>query len=332
MINKLSYIESATYDPYANLAMEEYLMLHCADTECILYLWQNEHTIVIGRNQNPWKECHLSELTNSGGHLVRRLSGGGAVYHDLGNLNFTFLVQNENYDVSRQLDVITGAMRRLGIPAERSGRNDILADGKKFSGNAFYKQSKYCYHHGTLMLDVDVSKLSDYLNVSADKLKSKGVASVKSRVTNLVDFVPDLTVARLKQALRDSFEAVYGLTANTLTCEALDETALQEARAKFSSWDWLYGHNPGFENEMSFRFEWGGVDLCFSVKKGVIKEAVFYSDSLQPELMLALPKHLAGVIYQKDAICKALAAHVAKDSHEEQMLTDILTAVRNEDF
>lgn len=332
MIDKINYIESTTYDPYANLAMEEYLMLHCGESECILYLWQNEHTIVIGRNQNPWKECHLTELEGSSGHLVRRLSGGGAVYHDLGNVNFTFLVQKENYDVGRQLDVIIGAMRRLGIQAERSGRNDILADGKKFSGNAFYKQNKYCYHHGTLMLNVDVTKLSQYLNVSADKLKSKGVSSVKSRVTNLVEFVPDLTVERLKGALKASFEEVYGLSAGTLTKEDLDQQALQEGREKFVSWEWLYGHNPNFENEMSFRFDWGGVDLCFAVEKGVIKEAVFYSDSLNPELMLALPKYLSGVIYQKDAICDALAAHETADPQEQQMLADILSAVKGEDF
>ena len=332
MIDKISYIESTTYDPYANLAMEEYLMLHCGETECILYLWQNAHTIVIGRNQNPWKECHLPQLEESGGHLVRRLSGGGAVYHDLGNVNFTFLVQKENYDVGRQLDVIIGAMRRLGIQAERSGRNDILADGKKFSGNAFYKQNKFCYHHGTIMLNVDVTKLSRYLNVSADKLKSKGVSSVKSRVTNLVEFVPDLTVARLKEALKESFEEVYGLKAGILTKEDLDQDALQKGRDRFISWEWLYGHNPTFENEMSFRFDWGGIDLCFSEEKGIIKEAVFYSDSLNPELMLALPEHLTGVIYQKDAICKALASHETADPQEQQMLSDILEAVNGEDF
>ena len=307
MIDRINYIESTTYDPYANLAMEEYLMLHCGETECILYLWQNEHTIVIGRNQNPWKECHLTQLEESGGHLVRRLTGGGAVYHDLGNVNFTFL-------------------------AERSGRNDILADGKKFSGNAFYKQNKFCYHHGTIMLNVDVTKLSRYLNVSADKLKSKGVSSVKSRVTNLVEFVPDLTVARLKEALKESFEEAYGLKAGILTKEDLDQDALQKGRDRFVSWEWLYGHNPNFENEMSFRFDWGGIDLCFSVEKGIIKEAVFYSDSLNPELMLALPEHLTGIIYQKDAICKALASHETADPQEQQMLSDILKAVNGEDF
>ena len=241
-------------------------------------------------------------------------------------------MQKENYDVGRQLDVIIGAMRRLGIQAERSGRNDILADGKKFSGNAFYKQNKFCYHHGTIMLNVDVTKLSRYLNVSADKLKSKGVSSVKSRVTNLVEFVPDLTVARLKEALKESFEEVYGLKAGILTKEDLDQDALQKGRDRFVSWEWLYGHNPTFENEMSFRFDWGGIDLCFSVEKGIIKEAVFYSDSLNPELMLALPEHLTGVIYQKDAICKALASHETADPQEQQMLSDILEAVNGEDF
>ena len=182
------------------------------------------------------------------------------------------------------------------------------------------------------MLNVDVTKLSRYLNVSADKLKSKGVSSVKSRVTNLVEFVPDLTVARLKEALKESFEEVYGLKAGILTKEDLDQDALQKGRDRFISWEWLYGHNPTFENDMSFRFDWGGIDLCFSVEKGIIKEAVFYSDSLNPELMLALPEHLIGVIYQKDAICKALASHEMADPQEQQMLSDILEAVNGEDF
>ena len=125
---------------------------------------------------------------------------------------------------------------------------------------------------------------------------------------------------------------MYGLSSGTLTKEDLDQQALQEDREKFVSWEWLYGHNPNFENEMSFRFEWGGVDLCFSVERGVIKEAVFYSDSLKPELMLTLPKYLSGVIYQKDAICKALAAHKTGDPQEQQMLVDILGAVKDEDF
>ena len=143
MIEQLTYIETDNTHPYKNLAVEEYLLLHCRENECILYLWQNQNTVVAGRNQNVWKECLVSRLEEDNGHIVRRLSGGGAVYHDLGNLNFTFLVRKENYDVSKQLDVILKAVQKLGIAAEKSGRNDILADGRKFSGNAFYEKGDH---------------------------------------------------------------------------------------------------------------------------------------------------------------------------------------------
>mgnify|MGYP004479750105 CR=1 FL=1 len=141
MVTKLTYIESNQVNPYKNLAVEEYLLLHCEDKECILYLWQNQNTVVIGRNQNAWKECKVTKLEEENGHLARRLSGGGAVYHDLGNLNFTFLVNKDEYSLEKQLQVIINAMGRLGLKAEKSGRNDILIDGKKFSGNAFCLQA-----------------------------------------------------------------------------------------------------------------------------------------------------------------------------------------------
>ena len=147
MVNKLTYIESEQYNPYKNLAVEEYLFFHCQKEECILYLWQNQHTVVIGRNQNAWAECLTEKLENEGGYLARRLSGGGAVYHDLGNLNFTFLVNKENYNVDRQLEVIQKAVAKFGVCTEKSGRNDILINGRKFSGNAFYKECSRCYHH-----------------------------------------------------------------------------------------------------------------------------------------------------------------------------------------
>ena len=126
MVTKLTYIESDQVNPYKNLAVEEYLLLHCEDKECILYLWQNQNTVVIGRNQNAWKECKVTKLEEENGHLARRLSGGGAVYHDLGNLNFTFLVNKDEYSLEKQLQVIINAMGRLGLKAEKSGRNDIL--------------------------------------------------------------------------------------------------------------------------------------------------------------------------------------------------------------
>ena len=209
MISRCSVYAAAGFDPYENLAAEQTLLERVGEGEMILYLWQNARTVVIGRNQNPWKECRTALLAEEGGHLARRLSGGGAVFHDLGNLNFTFLMREEDYDLSRQLSVIERACRSLGIPVERSGRNDLLADGRKFSGNAFYHHQGRAYHHGTLMVDVDLEMVQRYLSPSKAKLAAKGVDSVRSRVVNLKEFVPDLSIERLSEALISAFAAVY---------------------------------------------------------------------------------------------------------------------------
>ena len=206
MIDKIKYVITTETNPYKNLALEEYLLKQVGETEVILYLWQNEKTIVIGKNQNPWKECKVAELEANGGRLVRRLSGGGAVFHDLGNLNFTFLATKENINVEKQLEVIVRAVNHLGISAEKSGRNDITVEGRKFSGNAFYSEGNQSYHHGTILVNVDMSMLSRYLNVSKDKLVSKGVESVRSRVTNLTEYNVDLDIQRMKEVLIHSLD------------------------------------------------------------------------------------------------------------------------------
>ena len=211
MIRSLYVCRGRGTDPYENLALEEALLSRVGEGELILYLWQNERTVVIGKNQNPWKECRTALLAEEGGHLARRLSGGGAVFHDLGNLNFTFLMPEAEYALSRQLSVIELACRSLGVPVQRSGRNDLLADGRKFSGNAFYHHLGRAYHHGTLMVDVDLDRVQRYLSPSKAKLAAKGVDSVRSRVVNLKEFVPDLTVQRLADALVDALLDVYAV-------------------------------------------------------------------------------------------------------------------------
>ena len=209
MIKKLgTYLTDCT-DPYRNLAVEEYLTLHVQPGECILYLWQNQKTVVIGKNQNCWKECKVNDLERDGGHLVRRLSGGGAVYHDMGNLNFTFCVRKEDYDVDRQLSVIVAAVRSFGLDAEKTGRNDITAGGRKFSGNAFYRSGVFCYHHGTLLVSADMQQMGKYLNVSKQKLQSNGVDSVRSRVVNLRELEKTVTIEALEDRLQKAFAQVW---------------------------------------------------------------------------------------------------------------------------
>ena len=156
MINSLHYYLTDKMNPYENLAREQVLLEDGPKDGVVLYLWQNEKTVVIGRNQNAFKECRVSLLEEEGGHLARRLSGGGAVFHDSGNLNFTFILPREDFDIPRQMEVIRLACLHFGIPAEISGRNDLTANGQKFSGNAFYTSESRAYHHGTILLNADM--------------------------------------------------------------------------------------------------------------------------------------------------------------------------------
>lgn len=262
MVSRLYVYRTDNKNPYQNLAVEEYLTLHTEPEECILYLWQNQHTVVIGKNQNCWKECKVNYLEEDGGNLVRRLSGGGAVYHDLGNLNFTFCVQKENYDLSRQMDVVLEAVQSFGIDAQKTGRNDITVNGRKFSGNAFYKSGNFCYHHGTLLVSADKEKMSKYLNVSREKLKSKGVDSVRSRVANLREFEESLTIDGLADALVKAFSKIYGIKAEKLPEQRMNQTEIAKKEK-----DSLHGNgNTGEIFPFSIRWnrDLAGVRQSFS--------------------------------------------------------------------
>lgn len=323
MIQRLSYIESNTTSPKYNLAMEEYLLLHCLSDECILYLWQNEHTVVIGKNQNAWKECNISKLEEEKGTIVRRLSGGGSVYHDLGNLNFTFITSKENYDVQKQSEVILRAVQKLGIHAEKSGRNDLLVEGKKFSGHAYYKQKGFCYHHGTIMVEVDVNALSRYLNVSKEKLKAKGVQSVKSRVCNLKDFNKDIDIPSLKEALKSSFEEVYHLKINEKILESKKE--IEELKNKYASKQWTLGENVSFSNEISKRFIWGDISIHFNIENQIIKDVSVYSDAMETDLANKIKESLDQCKYDKKEILTQISEIEVEELYKKDLCEWILT-------
>ncbi|OLR56442.1 lipoate--protein ligase [Hornefia porci] len=308
MIRRLLWMRTENTYPYRNLAMEEYLTMNVKDGECILYLWQNRHTVVIGKNQNCWKECKVSRLEEDGGYLVRRLSGGGAVFHDLGNLNFTFCVKAGDYDLNRQLEVILLAVRKLGMNAERTGRNDITVDGRKFSGNAFLRVGDQCYHHGTLMLNVNGADMAKYLNVDKKKLASKGVDSVRSRVASLIEFRPDITVEMMTEALISAFAEVYGLPCEEFRDESLPQNEIQKLTEKFESWEWKYGRKIPFEHEISDRFDWGDVQLQLHVNGGVIREINFYSDAMDQAAVSLFAEALTGCRYTEADMTGAIEA------------------------
>ena len=266
MIEKLYLYLGIGNDPYHNLAVEETLLHQVKPGECILYLWQNAHTVVIGRNQNALAECDAALLEREGGRLARRLSGGGAVYHDLGNLNFTFLVRADDFDKSRQTEVILRAVNDAGIPAERNGRNDLTCEGRKFSGHAYYQTKEGCYHHGTLMLDVDTDRLTRYLRVSPIKLSKRGVPSVRSRVMNLREKRPDLTVEELSSYLIHAAETVYGCKADRLYSDDLDGDYLKEADRRYADPTWRYGDAVELPHCVVHRFDSGLLRLDYELK------------------------------------------------------------------
>lgn len=294
MVEKIFVYRSQCLDPYYNIATEKLLLERVESGCCILYLWQNQNTVVIGRNQNAFAECRTSLLEEEGGKLARRLSGGGAVFHDVGNLNFTFLVRDEDYDVDRQLSVIQHACREIGLTAEKSGRNDLLVDGQKFSGNAYYHNLGHSYHHGTLLIGADMDKLSRYLTPSKAKLQSKGVASVRSRVTNLQTFIPTLTCDKMAEHMRSAFSKVYGHIPEEITFQENDLQTIQHYAKELSSWQWLYGVRMPFSFACEERFSWGSISLQLQVESGLIQTANVYSDSMDWEISDTVSNALGG--------------------------------------
>ena len=322
MINKILIYTSKSYNPYENLAAEKVLFDNVKNDETILYLWQNKNTVVIGKNQNAYAECPTELLKKDGIFLARRLSGGGAVFHDMGNLNFTFIAASENYSLQKNIEVISLACKKAGIDTEISGRNDILADGRKFSGNAFYNSNGKSYHHGTLLIDADMEKMQSYLSPSKAKLEAKGVKSVRSRVINLKEINPLLSCDMMKVYMAEAFNEVYSIEAAHI--DDIDTLAVESLRQKYSDWDYLYGAQPPFTFSFEERFEWGSVDLKINVEKGRIKEIKAYTDAMDCCFSEKIEKNLADCRFEIGAINEAL-----KKEMDPQIAEDIIKLFEN---
>ena len=306
MVTKIFIYNAQGTNPHENLAAEKVLMDALQPGEAMLYLWQNLNTVVIGKNQNAWLECRTSLLEEEGGKLSRRLSGGGAVYHDLGNLNFTFLMCKEDYNLDKQVEVIKQACALSGIQAEKSGRNDLLADGRKFSGNAFYQDKVHAYHHGTLMVDVDKEKLGRYLSPPKAKLEAKGVASVRSRVVNLKELAPELTIEGMRRNMEAAFQNVYGLSATEFVLDDTMKAQIHQLKDLYSSWDYLYGAPLSFTFSCEEKFDWGYVGLQLDAKGGIVQEVGINTDAMDWTLPESIVRALKGCRFDTDSMVYAL--------------------------
>ena len=293
MIKKILLIESNTTDPYYNLALEENLLGLPSPGELIFFLWQNENTVVIGRNQNCLRECDVARLESDGGRLARRVSGGGAVYHDLGNLNFSFVTTKEDYDENAQTRVVLSAVKLLGICAERSGRNDLTVNGRKFSGNAYHR-GRTCLRHGTLLINSDLDKLGVYLGTPGGKLETKGVRSVASKVVNLSELDPAIGIAETASALRSAARVEFDAPLINFDEAAIDRELLIKNREKFSSPEWIYGGAPNGDYRVCERFGWGEIEIFIKLNGGVVAECAVYSDALETAPAELLPAALIG--------------------------------------
>jgi lipoate-protein ligase A len=308
-MTSLRLLISHSHDPWFNLAVEDTIFKQMPATQRVLFLWRNSNTVVIGRAQNPWKECNTRKMAEDGIKLARRSSGGGAVFHDLGNTCFTFMAGKPEYDKTVSTGIILNAIASLGLDAKASGRNDLIidtADGeKKISGSAYRETADRGFHHGTLLLDANLSRLADYLNPDEKKLQAKGITSVRSRVANLNQFLPTINHEIICGAISEAFFNYYGEQVNA---EIISPTQLPdlpgftETYARQSSWQWNFGNAPAFSHLLDERFVWGGVEVHFDVEKGHISRCQIFTDSLHPAPFEELAIHLTGCAYESNVV------------------------------
>ena len=346
---------STSHNPWFNLATEEWIFNSLDENSQTLFLWRNQDTVVIGRNQNPWSECNLSRMKAEQVTLARRTSGGGAVFHDLGNTCFTFLSPKAGYDRAQNTGILIHALARLGITAESSGRNDLVisaetlatrgypadksetqAAPRKVSGSAFRETQKKAFHHGTFLIATDLSRLANYLTPHPKKLLSKGRASVRGRVMNLAELEPSLTHEKLVTAIIDAFQKFHQATA---VPEILDPSSLSkipELNAifeRFSSWDWRFGHAPQFSQSFAEYFQFGMFELHLDSDQGLITKAKAFSDALMDEMTLVISKmelELVGKQFSNEGLVAAFEPLLAQFPAVKAELRDILSWLAHE--
>jgi lipoate---protein ligase len=290
-------------DPYLNLATEEHWLSRAADSGPTLLLWRDDPCIVIGRHQNPWVECDLRRMRTDSLPLVRRISGGGAVYHDHGNTNFSFIAPAAQYDQERHFGVVIAALASLGIDAWKSDRNDIRVGDRKISGNAFRHTRGLSLHHGTLLVAADLDRLTSYLTPAAALIETKATASVRSTVMNLTEVRPDLTHAIVGDAIATAYAKAYAAEYGPAAAapgvgeEAADaRTAVLRRAEELAGWDWLYGHTPAFVRRVELRVAGGAGStmIAVTVRRGVIVSVEGGGSTVGDRL--------AGIRYDQEAV------------------------------
>ncbi|WP_019153325.1 lipoate--protein ligase [Robertmurraya massiliosenegalensis] len=297
-------------DPQINLAIEEYALKNLDINETYLLFYINGPSIIIGKNQNTIEEINTEYVEANGIKVVRRLSGGGAVYHDLGNLNFSFITKDDGqsfHNFKKFTEPVVQALHKLGVNAELSGRNDILVEGRKISGNAQFSTRGRMFSHGTLMLDSEIDNVVAALKVKKDKIESKGIKSIRSRVANISEFLTEkISIEDFRALLLEYiFDGKENIEEYVLT-ETDWENIYQLSKERYQNWDWNYGKSPKFNLQHSHRFPVGSIDVRLEVNKGLIENCKIFGDFFGVGDVADIEQKLSGIRYEKAEIAKAL--------------------------
>ncbi|WP_341321360.1 lipoate--protein ligase [Solibacillus sp. FSL H8-0523] len=298
-------------DPRINLAIEEYVLKNMdIEKDDFLLFYINQPSIIIGKNQNTIEEINTDYVEANDVLVVRRLSGGGAVYHDLNNLNFSFLTKDDGNSFSNYkkfTQPVVDALAKLGVNSELSGRNDILAEGRKVSGNAQYSTRGRMFSHGTLMFDLDIDAVVNSLKVKQDKIESKGIKSVRSRVANIIDFLPEkITVEQFRMEI---LKSIFGGEENIQYYELSEqdwENIHEISKNRYQLWEWNYGKSPRFNIQKTKRFPSGGIDIRLEVNKGILEEVTIFGDFFGVGDVSEVESLLVGTKYDRTEIAKSL--------------------------
>ncbi|WP_392551441.1 lipoate--protein ligase [Orbus wheelerorum] len=338
-MSSLRLLLSSSYDPWFNLAVEETLFKHMPANQKVLFLWRNDNTVVIGRAQNPWRECNTGKMHDDGIKLARRSSGGGAVFHDLGNTCFTFMAGKADYNKAISTQIIIDAINSFGLNIVASGRNDLvlktLEGDKKISGSAYRETLDRGFHHGTILLNANLARLNDYLNPDPKKLQAKGITSVRSRVTNLIEFIPSIDHEKVCRVISELFFKYYGETAiaEIISPDKLPNLPnFKQVFAKQSSWEWNFGHAPSFSHTVEERFKWGNIEFHFDIEQGYISRCQIFTDSLNPipiqKLAALVQQNSYTVTTVNEAIAQVINLHPEFAVELTEMSDWLISAIR----
>lgn len=314
-------IISGNNNAYFNLAAEEYLF-ESIKSGRVFYIYINDKSVILGNFQNAWSECDIGALKKDGVALVRRKSGGGAVYHDLGNVNFSFISAETDFNRGENYNVIINALKAFSIDAEKSGRNDMTANGKKFSGNAFKSEGGKNLHHGTVLVSLETKNAEKYLTPAKGKLLSKGVKSVRSRIVNLNTISKDITCENLISGLIKNYKNAFGAAEiNNFTSKEISE--INKTAEKLMDTEYVLNTNPACAFIKTAALSIGNAEFFIEVKENKIKNIKIYSDCLDFEIFQKITDKLTGVKYVKADISAALGFL------EEGLKEEVLKAIEN---